>query len=98
MITLVKFKAEWCGPCKAMTKVMEPILEEYKNRIIFTDVDVDDNPDLRAQYVVNSIPTFIIIKDAVVVDRRNGSMTASAMRAWLDGFGNLQSEIFPEQP
>ena len=96
MITLVKFFAEWCGPCKVMSTVLEPIKEEYKDKVIFTDVDIDNNPELRAQYVINSVPTFIIIKDAAVVDRKVGSMTATAIQEWLDEFGDIQPEVLPE--
>ena len=61
-LTLVDFYADWCGPCRAQT----PILEELSNNHDWFEVvslDVDDNNEIAFKYGVQSIPTLIIFKD-----------------------------------
>lgn len=84
MLTLLKFHAEWCNPCKAMAPIVEQIKDEYSDTLIVQDVNIDDNPQLRADYSVRSIPTFVLIKDGKEIDRKNGSGTLSEMMEWLD--------------
>lgn len=63
---LVDFYAEWCGPCKMTTPIIEELSGEVKN-MKFVKVDVDSNQELASQYSVFSIPTFIIFKGGKVV-------------------------------
>lgn len=84
MLTLLKFKAEWCGPCKAMLPTMDAIKEEFKDTVIVSDVDIDDNPQLRVEYHIRSIPAFVLIKDRKEIARSVGSKTLSEMKDWLN--------------
>lgn len=67
----VDFYAEWCGPCK----MTSPIIEELSNEITdvkFVKIDVDTNPEISGEYSIFSIPTFIIFKDGNIVDTFTG--------------------------
>ena len=66
-LVLVDFWAEWCGPCQAMT----PVLEEFENAsgVKVGKVNVDDEADLWSEYRVMSIPTLILFKDGKAVDQ-----------------------------
>jgi thioredoxin 1 len=78
-IVVVDFQATWCGPCK----VMAPLVHELKEEITsarFVEVDVDANPELASAFSVQSIPTFIIARDGIVVDRITGALAKSALR------------------
>jgi len=59
---LVDFYAEWCGPCKMTSPIIDELSEEMKD-VKFVKVDVDANQDLAGEYSVFSIPTFILFKD-----------------------------------
>lgn len=62
-IVLVDFFATWCGPCKMIAPLIEQVAEEYKGKVVVVKIDVDEEPDLAAQYGVESIPTVILFKD-----------------------------------
>ena len=83
MLTLLKFKADWCGPCKAMTPVINKLMEENKD-VIFQEVDIDNDPQLRAEYAIRSIPSFVVLKDRKEINRKVGSGTLSEMKEFLD--------------
>ena len=60
---LVDFYADWCGPCKMMSPVIEQIAEENKENLKVGKVNVDDNSELTEKYNVMSIPTIIVFKN-----------------------------------
>lgn len=91
MITIIKFYADWCGPCKALQPTWDKIKEEFAESVIFQDVNIDDNPQTRADYNVRSIPAFVMIKDRQEIARRQGGGTFSELEDWVIESGNLQS-------
>ena len=73
----VDFYADWCGPCKVTSPLIDEISEEKKD-MKFVKVDVDQNADLASQYSIFSIPTFIIFKEGKVVNQFVGAMGKEA--------------------
>jgi thioredoxin 1 len=69
---LVDFWAEWCGPCKMITPVLEEIAAEHDSLRI-AKLNVDDNPDVARRYGVMSIPTMIVFKDGQEAKRLIGA-------------------------
>ena len=66
---LIDFYADWCGPCKMMAPVIEGISEKVEDNVLVCKVNVDENGALAEQYEVMSIPTIIVKKNSIVVDR-----------------------------
>jgi thioredoxin 1 len=60
---LVDFWAEWCGPCKMISPVLEEIAQEQAGKIQIVKLNIDDNLDVTRRYDVMSIPTLILFKD-----------------------------------
>lgn len=73
-LTLITFKASWCGPCKALEPIIDQVSEDFKENANFVKIDVDDQTDLALEYGVRSVPTVIFIKDGEVVDKNVGPM------------------------
>lgn len=71
---VVDFFATWCGPCKAMSPIFDELAQEYKDKVKFVKIDVDQNQDLAGQYNIFSIPTFLIFKDGKVVNQLTGAV------------------------
>ena len=75
---LIDFYADWCGPCKMMSPVIEAIAKENSN-IKVGKINVDEEEELAIQYQVMSIPTFLIIKNGEVVDKIVGAVDKSVL-------------------
>ena len=71
---LVDFWAAWCGPCKAITPIIDEIAVEYEGKIKVGKVDVDKNQNTAMKYGVRSIPTLLIMKSGEVVNQIVGAV------------------------
>ena len=80
---LVDFWASWCGPCKMIGPVIDQIADE-RSDIKVGKVDVDDQPELAAQFKVMSIPTLMVFKDGKVVNQSMGAKPKDAILSMLD--------------
>jgi thioredoxin 2 len=81
---LVDFWAEWCGPCKMVSPVLEQLAVEYAGRVKLVKVDVDSSPNLSARFGIQGIPTLAVIHGGRVVARQTGAAGADHLRRWLD--------------
>lgn len=68
---LVDFYADWCGPCKMLSPIVDQVAEENED-IKVVKVNVDNNQDLAMKYQVMSIPTLVVIKDGKEINRSVG--------------------------
>lgn len=69
---MVDFWAGWCGPCKTMAPIVEEAADEYKGRLKFAKLNVDDNQRVASQLGIMSIPTFIFFKNGKELSRFSG--------------------------
>jgi len=70
---VVDFWAEWCGPCKMITPILEEIASEHAGKVKIAKLNVDDNPDVTRRFEVMSIPTLIVFQDGQPVRRMIGA-------------------------
>ena len=81
---LVDFWAEWCGPCKVIAPVVEELASDYKGKIKFGKVNVDDNNMVASEYGVRSIPTLLVFKNGSVVNQIVGAVPKEKITDILD--------------
>ena len=79
---VVDFWAEWCGPCKMIAPSLEEISNEMDN-IQIAKVNIDENPDIAAQFGIRSIPTLMIFKDGKHADTMVGAQSKSKLLDWI---------------
>ncbi|MEO9336117.1 thioredoxin [Mesorhizobium sp. SB112] len=82
---VVDFWAEWCGPCKMIAPALEEISNELAGKVKITKLNIDENPELAAQFGVRSIPTLLIFKDGEVADMKVGALPKTALSHWISG-------------
>jgi len=76
MKEILYFSAPWCGPCRNF----KPIMESVSNSIPVRFINVDDNPQLSAQYNVRSVPMLVFLKDGQEADKSIGVLTESQVK------------------
>ena len=67
---VLDFWAEWCGPCRMVSPIIDELAEEYAGRITVGKVNVDENDTAVAEYGIRNIPTVLFFKDGQVVDKQ----------------------------
>lgn len=78
-LVVVDFYADWCGPCKMMSPVVEEIAVEMAGAVKVGKLNVDDSPETARSYSVMNIPTILFIKDGVAVDRVVGAVPKASL-------------------
>jgi thioredoxin 1 len=82
---LVDFWAEWCGPCRAVAPVLDQIAAENEGKILIAKVNVDQEPNLAAQYRITSIPAMKVFKGGEEVREIIGARPKAAIEQDLEG-------------
>jgi thioredoxin 1 len=77
---LVDFYADWCGPCKMMSPVIEEFSHEMGDKVRILKVDVDRNPRAAEVYQIRGVPTFILFKDGKMLWRQSGAVPLQMLR------------------
>ena len=81
----VDFWAEWCGPCRSVSPVVEELSGEYDGKVDFVKINVDENGELAQKYNVFSIPTLAIFKNGEVISQKVGASTKESFKTMIDG-------------
>jgi len=78
--------APWCGPCRMIGPVIEELAKEMQGKIVFGKLNVDENPQSSMKYKIMSIPTLLVFKDGILVERLVGAMPKEMLKPKLETF------------
>ena len=81
---VVDFWAEWCGPCRAITPIIDQLSEEYNGKVLLVKVDVDNCPDITTKFGIRNIPTILFFKNGNVIEKQVGAVSKSVLIAKIE--------------
>ncbi len=81
---VIDFWAEWCGPCRLMSPIIDELAAEYEGKVTVCKCNVDENDDTTTQFAIRSIPTIVFIKDGKQVDKQVGACTKEVLKAKIE--------------
>ncbi len=84
-VTLVDFYADWCGPCRMLTPVLERVAKEVQDKASIVKLDIDASQQVTASFQVTSVPTMILFKEGKEVGRLVGLRDADAIKDFILG-------------
>ena len=83
-VSVVDFWAEWCGPCRMITPIIEDLSKKYEGQAIIGKLNVDFNGETARKYGIRSIPTILVLKDGEIFHKHVGVITKSALASKID--------------
>lgn len=81
---MVDFWAEWCGPCKALSPIVDEVANEISGKMKVVKVNIDENPNAPTKYGVRGIPTLMVFKGGELIDTKVGGMSKAQLNDWLN--------------
>ena len=80
---IIDFWAEWCGPCKLLSPIIEELAKEFEGKIYFAKVNLDNNKDLAMKFSIRSIHTLLLFKKVQLKDTKVGLLSKSDLKDWI---------------
>jgi putative thioredoxin len=94
---VVDFWAEWCGPCRILSPVLEKLAREYDGKFVLAKVDIERSPDVAVQFGVRSIPAVFGVRDGEVIDAFVGVQPEAVLQLWIDRLLPSEAESLASQ-
>ncbi len=82
-LVLCDFWAEWCGPCKQISPILENLAKEFENEVTIAKINIDDNPDIPSKYNIMSIPSLLLFKNGELISTQVGLQEQTVLSDWV---------------
>lgn len=83
-LALVDFWAEWCGPCKQMTPLIDQLAKDMDGKIKICKMNVDENQETPTKFMIRAIPSFLLFKNGELVETKVGSLSYDALKGLVE--------------
>lgn len=83
-LTVIDFWAEWCGPCRMVSPIIEELAQQYDGKALIGKVNVDENQEISMRYSIRSIPTILFLKNGEVVDKQVGATSKQVLASKIE--------------
>ena len=95
---VIDFWAEWCGPCRTMSPIVDELAAEYEGKVVIGKCDVEENDDITMKYGVRNIPTIVFLKGGELVDKQVGAASKAALaekiEKWMESRGATEEILY----
>ncbi|MCL1868731.1 MAG: thioredoxin [Paludibacter sp.] len=81
---VIDFWAEWCGPCRMITPIVEELAQEYEGKVEIGKLNVDDNVEMPETYGIRNIPTLLFFKNGEVADKQVGATKKDVLKSKIE--------------
>lgn len=81
---LVDFWAEWCGPCRQLSPIVDEVAKEMEGRVEVVKINIDQSPETPTKFGVRGIPTLMIFKDGKMTATKVGALPKSKLMEWVE--------------
>jgi len=85
-VVMIDFWAEWCGPCRMISPIVDEMSAEFDGKAVIGKVNVDENPGITSKLKIRNIPTLLFFKNGLEVDKIVGSASKSAIVSKLNSY------------
>ncbi len=82
-LAIVDFWAEWCGPCKIMSPLLDSIAANMNTQVTIAKLNVDENPDMPGKLGIRGLPTLMAFHQGKMIDQRVGAMPQGQLEQWI---------------
>ncbi|MBO4804639.1 MAG: thioredoxin [Paludibacteraceae bacterium] len=83
-VLVIDLWAEWCGPCRALSPVIEDLSRQYAGKVAIGKVDVDANPDICKKFGIRNVPTLLFIKKGELAEKTVGALPKNTIASKID--------------
>lgn len=81
---VIDFWAEWCGPCKMISPILDELSQEMGDKVEIRKLNIDENREVPAKYGIRGIPTLMLFKDGQLASTKVGALSKAQLDAWIN--------------
>jgi thioredoxin 1 len=81
---LIDFWAEWCGPCRMLSPILDQLSEEMEGKVKIVKMNIDENPETPSKFGVRGIPTMLLFKEGKQIATKVGVQPKNALQEWIN--------------